>query len=154
MSDIRDEARIDRHDFPHYQDVEKIEIIQHVGEAIFVPSQWYHQVVNVEDTVSINHNWFNSTNLSQVMDFLISESKAVQHEIESCRESLQADGEWESHCELLLSLNAGMSLGEFERLLQARLAHVLGNNILNQGHRDEQQHIIEQAIARLQRGQN
>ena len=24
---------------------------------LFVPSAWYHQVENLEDTISINHNW-------------------------------------------------------------------------------------------------
>lgn len=102
-------------------DVLRTETHATTGEALFVPSQWYHQVINLEDTISINHNWFNSTNLPQVLDFLISESKAVQHEIQSCRASLEADGEWESHCEFLLSLNAGMSLGELGRVKVSRV---------------------------------
>ena len=36
-----------------------IEIIQESGEIVFVPSGWFHQVHNLEDTISINHNWFN-----------------------------------------------------------------------------------------------
>jgi hypothetical protein len=30
---------------------------QAVGEALFVPSSWWHQVLNLEPTLSINHNW-------------------------------------------------------------------------------------------------
>ena len=32
------------------------------GEALFVPSGWYHQVHNTTDCVSINHNWLNAAN--------------------------------------------------------------------------------------------
>lgn len=30
-------------------------MMQESGEAIFVPSGWHHTVVNLEDTLSINH---------------------------------------------------------------------------------------------------
>ncbi|GMI00421.1 hypothetical protein TrVE_jg11456 [Triparma verrucosa] len=33
------------------------------GETIFVPSGWHHSVENLEDTLSINHNWLNGFNL-------------------------------------------------------------------------------------------
>jgi hypothetical protein len=32
------------------------------GAALFVPSLWFHQVLNVTDCVSINHNWINAAN--------------------------------------------------------------------------------------------
>ena len=35
------------------------EIIQKSNEALFVPSGWIHQVENLEDTISVNHNWIN-----------------------------------------------------------------------------------------------
>ena len=40
-----------------------IEVIQEEGETIFVPSGWYHQVENLETTISINHNWINGFNI-------------------------------------------------------------------------------------------
>ena len=40
-----------------------IEVIQEEGETIFVPSGWYHQVENLETTLSINHNWINGFNI-------------------------------------------------------------------------------------------
>lgn len=33
-----------------------LEFEQQPGEILFVPSAWYHQVDNVTDTISINHN--------------------------------------------------------------------------------------------------
>lgn len=32
-------------------------LIQETGQTLFVPSGWYHEVVNLEETMSINHNW-------------------------------------------------------------------------------------------------
>lgn len=40
-----------------------IEVIQGAGEALFVPSGWTHSVENLEDTISINHNWLNGFNV-------------------------------------------------------------------------------------------
>jgi hypothetical protein len=40
------------------------EIIQNRGEVVFVPSGWHHQVENCENTISINHNWFNGANVT------------------------------------------------------------------------------------------
>ena len=38
-------------------------ILQQRGETIFVPSNWFHSVENVHDTLSINHNWLNGANI-------------------------------------------------------------------------------------------
>mmetsp|Transcript_15170 Transcript_15170/g.21639 ORF Transcript_15170/g.21639 Transcript_15170/m.21639 type:complete len:586 (+) Transcript_15170:130-1887(+) len=40
-----------------------IRVIQEQGQTIFVPSGWHHTVENLEDTLSINHNWLNGTNI-------------------------------------------------------------------------------------------
>ncbi|RZC08116.1 JmjC domain-containing protein 4 isoform A [Glycine soja] len=45
-----------------------LECTEDAGEIIFVPSGWYHQFHNLEDTISINHNWFNAYNLSWVVN--------------------------------------------------------------------------------------
>ena len=42
------------------------EVIQETGDVIFVPSGWHHQVHNLEDTISINHNWFNGANVGRI----------------------------------------------------------------------------------------
>jgi hypothetical protein len=43
------------------------ECIQNPGEVIFVPSGWWHAVLNVTDTVAVTQNFVNSQNLPQVM---------------------------------------------------------------------------------------
>lgn len=40
-----------------------IEVVQEAGETIFVPSNWFHTVENLHDTLSINHNWLNGSNV-------------------------------------------------------------------------------------------
>lgn len=51
--------------FPGLKFARKVafEVIQETGETIFVPSGWHHTVENLEDTLSINHNWLNGYNL-------------------------------------------------------------------------------------------
>ena len=53
--------------------IRSVEVIQERGEIIFVPSGWFHQVRNIEDTISINHNWFNGTNIMFVAQELVRE---------------------------------------------------------------------------------
>ena len=40
-----------------------IELIQQPGELLFVPSGWYHEVENLDDALSVNHNWLNAYNV-------------------------------------------------------------------------------------------
>jgi hypothetical protein len=48
-----------------------IELIQQSGEALFVPSGWHHSVCNLQDTLSINHNWINACNLTWAVDHVL-----------------------------------------------------------------------------------
>ena len=53
--------------FPNANQVERsYEVLQETGDVIFVPSGWHHQVHNLEDTISINHNWFNGANIGNI----------------------------------------------------------------------------------------
>ncbi len=63
----------------------RFEIIQESGDLIFVPSLWHHQVHNLEDTISINHNWFNGANVHLVWRELCRERKKVKKELDDCR---------------------------------------------------------------------
>ena len=47
-----------------------LSIQQHCGETIFVPSNWFHTVENVVDTLSINHNWLNGANVRQCWQYV------------------------------------------------------------------------------------
>eukprot|EP00798_Chlamydomonas_sp_ICE-L_P015934 gene15934-22066_t len=50
--------------------VKPIECIVRAGEAIFVPSGWWHMAINLEDSLAVTQNFASSTNLPQVLEFL------------------------------------------------------------------------------------
>ncbi|KAL7568738.1 hypothetical protein ACA910_021731 [Epithemia clementina (nom. ined.)] len=56
-----------------------IRVRQERGDTIFVPSRWHHTVENIEDTLSINHNWLNRANFHFSLDKLRSEVEALQN---------------------------------------------------------------------------
>ena len=57
------------------------EVIQRTGETIFVPSKWKHEVTNLVETISINHNWITSANIDNTWQCIYSEIKAIEGEI-------------------------------------------------------------------------
>lgn len=59
-------------------------LTQNINETIFVPSNWYHFVKNTSDSVSINHNWFNSCNIMKIYKNLKKNLDQVEKEIEDC----------------------------------------------------------------------
>jgi hypothetical protein len=52
-----------------------------------VPATWQHKVLNLEETISINHNWITSANLDLVWDCLVVEMAAIRSELEGWGES-------------------------------------------------------------------
>lgn len=55
-------------------------LTQREGDAVFVPSGWRHEVRNVRETLSINHNWFTAASVDKVWECILIESKAVEKE--------------------------------------------------------------------------
>jgi hypothetical protein len=59
--------------YPHLAPNEKpVEFILEPGELVFVPSGWWHQVINLEDAVAVTQNYCNDSNFEIVcseMDF-------------------------------------------------------------------------------------
>ena len=64
---------------------QRVCLLQGVGEAIFVPSGWHHTVENLEDTLSINHNWLNGLNMHWGWALLQRERVDAAAAIEDCR---------------------------------------------------------------------
>nr|BAK03160.1 predicted protein [Hordeum vulgare subsp. vulgare] len=96
--------------FPEFNKAEWIECIQEQNEIIFVPSGWYHQVYNLEDTISINHNWFNGYNLHWVWNLLHEDYKVAKEYIEDIRDIC---GNFEALCQRNLAANTGMNFYDF-----------------------------------------
>ncbi|MBN3299281.1 JMJD4 protein, partial [Amia calva] len=102
--------------YPQYHKAcQPLEVIQEAGEVIFVPSGWHHQVYNLEDTISINHNWLNACNLDIVWQFLQGELSAVQSEIEEWRSTME---NWHQHCQVIMKSCTGIDYGEFYTFLK------------------------------------
>ena len=55
-----------------------IEIIQRSGELLFVPSGWFHEVENLTDCISINHNWLNAHNVKWALTKLLTVLKCIK----------------------------------------------------------------------------
>ncbi|KDP31061.1 hypothetical protein JCGZ_11437 [Jatropha curcas] len=96
--------------FPGFKKAIWLECIQDCNEIIFVPSGWYHQVHNLEDTVSINHNWFNAYNLCWVWDLLWKDYKEAKEYIEDIRDICD---DFEGVCQRNLAANTGMNFIDF-----------------------------------------
>ncbi|CAG9465905.1 unnamed protein product [Pedinophyceae sp. YPF-701] len=92
-------------------------VTQGVGEAIFVPSGWFHDVRNVEDTLSINHNWCNGFNIGWVARLFIAELGAAEAGIADCRELCATGGEFFALVERNAAANCGLGLAGMTELL-------------------------------------
>ncbi|XP_043275606.1 2-oxoglutarate and iron-dependent oxygenase JMJD4 isoform X2 [Venturia canescens] len=103
------------------------EIIQNEGEIIFVPSGWHHQVWNLEDTISVNHNWINGCNVWNSWQSMRNELSAVMREVADCREM----DDWENHCQLMLGSSYGMNYRQFYKFLSFIVTERL--NVLKKG---------------------
>lgn len=90
------------------------EIIQNAAEAIFVPSGWYHQVWNLDDTISINHNWFNSCNIETIWSTLEQNLVSVKKEIDNCHDMEN----FNQHCQIILKSCFGINYRDFYRLVK------------------------------------
>ncbi|XP_058819343.1 2-oxoglutarate and iron-dependent oxygenase JMJD4 homolog [Topomyia yanbarensis] len=97
-------------------------VFQTAGEALFVPSGWFHQVHNVQNSISVNHNWFNGTNISRIWLSLDEALDKVVKEIEDCRSMENFD----EHCQLMLKASYGMNFSEFLEII----SHVCTKRIL------------------------
>ncbi|KAL6608095.1 hypothetical protein ACP70R_041158 [Stipagrostis hirtigluma subsp. patula] len=96
--------------FPEFSKTEWLECIQEQNEIIFVPSGWYHQVHNLKDTISINHNWFNAYNLQWVWNLLYEDYKVAKEYIEDIRDICD---DFEGLCQRNLAANTGMNFYDF-----------------------------------------
>ena len=101
-------------------------ILQGPGQGIFVPSGWWHQVLNTADTISINHNWANFHCVPRMWKYLTSELHLVEKEISDCRD-LMNDQEWFDQCQLVLRANIGLDFSEFLHFLLVNLLYLSTN---------------------------
>ena len=124
-----------------------IEIEQNIGEIIFVPSGYYHQVNNSENmiTMSVNQNWFNAFNLYDIWRFILNELNLCRREIKHLQPQPQPQSssvfsdsnsdirykswnEWYQQCEIILGANSKFNILSFIELLASRCLCILKIN--------------------------
>mmetsp|Transcript_31347 Transcript_31347/g.66246 ORF Transcript_31347/g.66246 Transcript_31347/m.66246 type:complete len:607 (+) Transcript_31347:196-2016(+) len=66
----------------HYNS-KQFEVIQNTGETIFVPATWKHEVINLLETISINHNWITAANVDLSWQCLLTEISSIETELQS-----------------------------------------------------------------------
>lgn len=111
-----------------------IPVIQKQGDTIFVPSNWFHQVHNLQDTVSINHNWFNgfsipfvwanlarehtqARNMLQGFQFKFAGQGNNSRKNELNKKKRDMDEDMEEQVQVVLKAANGMNFVEFWQLL-------------------------------------
>ncbi|KAG0318973.1 JmjC domain-containing protein 4 [Dissophora globulifera] len=103
---VYDIHNVDPIQFPHFHRAKQFTVLQQPGQTLFVPSGWWHQVQNVGDTISINHNWCNGSNLDLLLDSICADLKDVEREIDHLKDMME-ESEWIETCQKLLLLNSG-----------------------------------------------
>ncbi|KAI0664786.1 Clavaminate synthase-like protein [Cubamyces menziesii] len=132
--DVRD---VDSAQYPLFHQASPIVIEQEAGETIFVPSGWYHQVENLTDCISINHNWCNSVNLPSLYGSMCAKVLEVERALEDVREMLEgnyqatsepadpaADGwrvEWVAIVQDVVEKDAGWNWATFWKMVRHAL---------------------------------
>ncbi|XP_057952213.1 arginine-specific demethylase JMJ20 [Malania oleifera] len=96
--------------FPGFKEAIWLECSQDQNEIIFVPSGWFHQVHNLEDTISINQNWFNAYNILWVWDLLLRDYSEAKEYIEDIKDICD---DFEGLCQRNLAANTGMNFYDF-----------------------------------------
>ncbi|ETS63599.1 hypothetical protein PaG_01898 [Moesziomyces aphidis] len=64
---------------------------QQEGETIFVPSNWWHEVHNVGECISINRNWCNAVNVPSLYRSIEAELEHVERSLCDVHEMLQSN---------------------------------------------------------------
>ncbi|CAI5967243.1 unnamed protein product [Closterium sp. NIES-65] len=103
--------------FPEFHKARWCMVEQGAGDAIFVPSNWLHQVTNLEDTISINHNWINATNLMHTWRLLKEDEQEARAAICDVEEMVKAgqmtEREFQQLVQRNLMANSGMNYTSF-----------------------------------------
>ncbi|KAH9854250.1 Clavaminate synthase-like protein [Lenzites betulinus] len=124
--DVRD---VDPQTYPSFAQARPIVVEQNSGETIFVPSGWYHQVENLTDCISINHNWCNAVNLPSLYASMCAKVQEVEHALEDVQELLSQGGapeaewqrEWVAIVQDVVEKDAGWNWATFWRMVRHAL---------------------------------
>ena len=109
---------------------------QSTGEIMFVPATWQHQVVNTEESISINHNWITPSSLDLTWDCLRVEMRAVQKELGDWTQNENLDQNMEA-CENMLRGCIGLDVTAFIMMTLVRVLDIITELLLQSNEHQE-----------------
>ncbi|KAH8077755.1 Clavaminate synthase-like protein [Cristinia sonorae] len=119
-----DARTVDQEKFPNFHKTTPIVVEQNDGETIFVPSGWYHQVENLTQCISINHNWCNSVNLPSLYRSMCDKVVEVEQALEDVHDMLSSGSkndnwraEWVAIVQDVVKHDAGWNWLTFWRMV-------------------------------------
>uniref|UniRef100_A0AC34FDT9 JmjC domain-containing protein n=1 Tax=Panagrolaimus sp. ES5 TaxID=591445 RepID=A0AC34FDT9_9BILA len=112
------------------EDFELIEAIQAPGEIMVMPPGYYHQVLNMTECLSINHNTINAFNITTVYEELNERLEAVLKELDDQRE-LRSQEDFAETVELVLNSDyriTKQTMLQLAQFIQTDRSQKLANN--------------------------
>ena len=104
--------------YPNAHRARRIECTQHAGEVMFVPSGYYHQVLNMTDCVSVNHNGLNSENAFSAWHFLRQEYLDSRRAIEHLQSTFETMSEFENQVQSMMKTDCGFDISRWIDMLR------------------------------------
>lgn len=88
---------------------------------MYVPSGWYHQVHNMTDCISVNHNGLHAQNGMQAWRFLCREYRDARAAIVDLKDTFESESAFEAHVQVIMKANCGFDVKRWIDMLR----HVL-----------------------------
>lgn len=85
-----DMTRPDLDRFPHCGDHTPVHIVVNSGQVIYIPKNWAHDVLALEDTISLTTHWLTRANLRTLLNKAREAKAAEQNENSSMMERIRA----------------------------------------------------------------
>ena len=83
--------------FPLFRNATAFECVLEPGELLFMPSLWWHHVIALENSITVNYNFFNRVNFTAYLTDLLQRLPAIVAGIEKLPDAKEALGiDWTS----------------------------------------------------------
>ena len=98
-------------------DKKELTVVQQMGDTMFVPSTWKHSVENVEETLSINHNWMTANIVDQMYHCISIEQQDICKELQAWNNAYSSIQEYYTIQETMLQNCCGIHTTSFLLLI-------------------------------------